>query len=59
MSEAYTDFAMVYDEFMDATPYGEWCSFFVSKLKEYSIQEGLVLDLGCGTGTLTRMLQDE
>lgn len=25
MAEAYTDFARVYDELMDATPYGEWC----------------------------------
>ena len=23
--EAYQDFAYVYDEFMDATPYEEWC----------------------------------
>ena len=27
--EAYTDFAQVYDEFMDETPYEEWCAFLV------------------------------
>ena len=54
--EAYTDFANVYDTFMDETPYEEWCEFLVQKLEEYKVPKGLVLDLGCGTGTLTEML---
>lgn len=54
--EAYTDFANVYDTFMDETPYEEWCEFLVEKMKEYKVPKGLVLDLGCGTGTLTQML---
>lgn len=54
--EAYTDFAEVYDIFMDTTPYREWCERTVRDLKKYGIKDGLVLDLGCGTGTLTELL---
>ncbi len=103
--EAYTDFAEVYDELMDDTPYEEWCGFLMevfrrygvddvskgevcgkseddapereaggksgkdmSKSEDYSKNDGgvrnenlrqernTVLDLGCGTGTLTELL---
>ena len=57
--EAYTDFADVYDTFMDETPYEDWCEFLVGILEEYKVPKGLVLDLGCGTGTLTEMLSKE
>lgn len=57
--DAYTDFANVYDTFMDETPYEEWCEFLVQKLEEYKVPKGLVLDLGCGTGTLTELLSKE
>jgi len=54
--EAYTSFAQVYDLFMDNVPYEEWCEYIVSLLKEYQIMDGIVLELGCGTGTLTEAL---
>ncbi len=82
--EAYTDFANVYDTFMDETPYEEWAEFIHQLIKEYGIsgqaaltkkngksgalaetvsesevldsERNLVLDLGCGTGTLTELL---
>lgn len=54
--DAYTSFASVYDLFMDNVPYEQWCSYLVSLLKEYQIDDGLVLDLGCGTGSLTEQL---
>lgn len=54
--EAYTDFASVYDTFMDETPYESWCRFLVETLGEFGVKDGLVLDLGCGTGTLTGLL---
>ena len=86
---AYGDFAYVYDEFMDATPYEEWCALLVELIEKYGVskpvsrgdsceesdmdeasvvavaedeedvlasERNLVLDLGCGTGTLTELL---
>ena len=93
--EAYTDFAQVYDTFMDDTPYEDWCEYLVELLVKYqgseycdmyvinendaacaeqsgkyddsvinedafhkNIQQerNSILDLGCGTGTLTELL---
>lgn len=101
--EAYTDFAQVYDEFMDETPYEDWCEFLVEMLDKYGVsretedkkchindisvieekrygdtegrleaskrttaddqeirnlrqERNTILDLGCGTGTLTELL---
>ncbi|MBR1700883.1 MAG: class I SAM-dependent methyltransferase [Lachnospiraceae bacterium] len=69
MAEAYSDFAQVYDEFMDETPYEQWCDTIVRFMEQYGIskpvrgekdllasERNLVLDLGCGTGTLTELL---
>lgn len=54
--EAYTSFAYVYDTFMDNVPYGEWASHIREKLCEHGVTDGIVLDLGCGTGTMTERL---
>lgn len=54
--EAYTSFAAVYDTFMDNIPYEEWKDYLVSLLNEYGVADGLVLELGCGTGNMTRLL---
>lgn len=54
--DAYTSFAQVYDLFMDNVPYEEWSKYVISLLKEEKIEDGLVLDLGCGTGKMTRFL---
>lgn len=67
--EAYTDFATVYDLFMDETPYSEWADRIIRTLKEYDeldaadddtlkSEAGLVVDLGCGTGVITRILAE-
>ncbi len=88
--EPYTDFASVYDTFMDETPYEEWCDYLVELIRKYqtddeikindtgvmnkendtdvtnikgdAVEENLrqerntILDIGCGTGTLTELL---
>lgn len=54
--EAYTDFASVYDELMDNIPYGTWCENIVEELKHYGITDGIVCELGCGTGSVTELL---
>lgn len=69
MSESYTDFARVYDIFMDETPYEEWTNFLVGLILRLGIskpgnhsedalesERNLVLDLGCGTGSLTERM---
>ena len=54
--EAYTSFASVYDTFMDNVPYEEWGEYIYSLLRGYGVRDGIVLDLGCGTGTMTEIL---
>jgi ubiquinone/menaquinone biosynthesis C-methylase UbiE len=54
--EAYTGFAEVYDLFMDNIPYEEWTDYVKELLAEEGIREGIVLDLGCGTGSVTELL---
>lgn len=70
--DAYQDFAYVYDEFMDATPYGEWSERIHNLITEYGVskpgrnaedalssERNLVVDLGCGTGVLTELLYEK
>ena len=54
--EAYTGFAEVYDVFQDNVPYEEWCAYVTGLLAEYGVSGGLILDMGCGTGSLTELL---
>lgn len=56
---SYESFARVYDLFMDNIPYEQWCEYLAGLLKEYGITDGLMLELGCGTGNITRLLADK
>ena len=53
---SYENFARVYDELMDNVPYEEWAQFILNLLQDRKITEGLVLELGCGTGKLMTLL---
>lgn len=67
--EMYQDFAEVYDKFMDNTPYEQWAERLDSLIAKYGVsrperdaegildsERNLVVDLGCGTGTLTELM---
>ena len=70
--EIYTDFARVYDELMDNTPYEEWGNRLNELIRKYGVsaperdaenlldsEKNLVVDLGCGTGTLAELLYEK
>lgn len=52
----YESFARVYDTFMDNVPYEEWSAYLIELLHREGIGDGLVLELGCGTGSMTELL---
>lgn len=54
--EAYGEFARVYDLFMSDVDYDSWSEYIIRLLKKDGIEDGLVLELGCGTGSLTMRL---
>ncbi len=67
---SYEHFASIYDIFMDNIPYREWADRIISIIREHgvlSVPEGdealasearLLVDLGCGTGVMTRLMKD-
>ncbi len=67
--EMYRDFAAVYDTFMDNTPYEFWGERLDGLIRKYGVskperdaedvmdsERNLLVDLGCGTGTLTELM---
>ena len=54
----YESFSQVYDIFMDDIPYDKWCEYIVKLLRKEGISGGKLVELGCGTGKITRRLRD-
>ena len=53
---AYNEFAYFYDELNEAADYDALYRYVVSELAAHGVTDGLLADLGCGTGELTLML---
>ena len=54
--QTYENFARVYDELMDDVPYEKWAEHIVKLLNDHGIQDGLMLELGCGTGKMMELM---
>src|SRR3712207_2044868 len=52
----YESFAEIYDRFMDDVPYDRWRDNLLSLFHAYGIRDGLVAELGCGTGNMTERM---
>ena len=53
---AYNEFAYFYDEFNGEADYDALYGYMTDELKAHGITDGILADLGCGTGDLTLML---
>lgn len=51
--ESYSDFSKWYDEFMENAPYDEWFDFVKEILHKNGITDGILCELGAGTGNMT------
>lgn len=50
---SYQHFALLYDELMMDAPYDNWLQLVMKNIKKYGNGGKRLLDLGCGTGTLS------
>lgn len=53
----YSGYATVYDLSMEHIPYDKWADYIENIMEQHGIPKGLVLELGCGTGNMTRQMQ--
>lgn len=52
---AYNEFAYFYDEFNQAADYDALFAYLHRELERHGVRDGILADLGCGTGDLTLM----
>ena len=55
---SYQALAAYYDRFTDDVGYADWADFFERLFAREGVQPGLILDLACGTGSLTKILAE-
>ena len=53
MTEQYAVLAGYYDRIMEDTNYAAWCGFYLACFEKYGLHAEKVLDLACGTGSIT------
>ena len=53
---AYNEFAYFYDEFNGEADYDALYGYVTGELKAHGITDGILADLGCGTGAIALML---
>jgi len=51
----YGDFASIYDNFIEA-PYEQWAQYIEEIWRKHGVAPKMVLDLACGTGSLTHIM---
>lgn len=55
----YSSFSRIYDLCMDNVPYDEWAARITALLRANGVPDGgIVAELGCGTGKISRRLRD-
>lgn len=54
----FTSLASVYDEIMQDVPYAAWVDFALREAARRGWSGGRVVELGCGTGNATRLLEE-
>lgn len=55
---SYQTLAAYYDRFTDDVGYADWADFFERLFAREGMQPKLILDLACGTGSLTKILAE-
>ncbi len=53
---SYEQFAQIYDLALNELPYEEWLLYIEKIFEKYKTSPKLILDLGCGTGSMTNLM---
>jgi ubiquinone/menaquinone biosynthesis C-methylase UbiE len=59
MAQSFGPVAPYYDELMKQVPYRMWVGYYLLLLAQQGLKPKRILDVCCGTGTMTEMLHEE